>query len=226
MVLQNTIISIFLSMPSYRRVQSLHSCNFKVPSKAFFSHSFMYFLKEAVTKIVQRSFSANTWPFLFLWSSYLYPTACRLQLGHTGTVFSKRSVSTPWNNSWIITNCFKTIILSVIWLLPKWIAYTVQNIPLFRYQILCLPILPCHFIILKNLYCYLSSTFPKHLLSDLCGTWRSSRSTDSWNTWLLAIIPIPFLLSQFVKHGKILCRVFTFSSQTTFCIASEHLNNS
>lgn len=124
-VLQNTIISIFLSMPSYRRVQSLHSCNFKVPSKAFFFHSFMYFLKEVVTKIVQRGFSTNTWPFLFLWSSYLYPTACRLQLGHTGTVFPKRSVSTPWNNSRIITNCFKTIILSVIWLLPKWIAYTV-----------------------------------------------------------------------------------------------------
>lgn len=41
-------------MPSYRRVQSLHSCNFKVPSKAFLFHSFMYLLKEVVTKIVQR----------------------------------------------------------------------------------------------------------------------------------------------------------------------------
>lgn len=73
-----------------------------------------------------------TFTFLFI-RKYLQSTT----KSHWNTIFRERYIITPWNNSWVITDSLKTIILRVVWLLSQWTAYTVHRMSLFSYQILC-----------------------------------------------------------------------------------------
>lgn len=120
-----------------------------------------------VTKIVQRNFSANALPSLFILAFLFIPKCLRtINRSYQDSVLREWSTIILWNNSWIIT-AILTIILNTVWLLPEWTAYTVHSASFFKYQIHCLPVLPCHFITLKNVYYYsLSTCFPRDLLPD------------------------------------------------------------
>lgn len=128
----------------------------------------MYFLNEVVTKIVQRNFQCKHTAIFITLTSLSIPeclqTATRSQWN---SIFRERSIITPWNNSWTLTNSLKTISLSVFQLLPKLIAYTVHRMSFFRYQVLCLL-----YLAISSLcrICIILSMLPRHLHSDLWGT--------------------------------------------------------
>jgi len=80
----------------------------------------MYFLNEVVTKIVQRNFQCkHTAIFITLTSLSIPECLQRATRSQWNSIFRERSIITPWNNSWILTNSLETISLSVFQLLPK-----------------------------------------------------------------------------------------------------------
>lgn len=160
-----------------------------------------------VNKIVQRNFCANALHFYYLYISVYTQVPADYKKVTLEQYFLEKYIITPWNNSWIIKDSLKTIILRVVWL-SKRTACTVHRMSLLSYQILCTYYIPWSL--------WRTCVIAHHLrFSGTC-----FRITEElWWTRLtrlleqLANIPTPQSLSQLSKHEKAFSTVFTFSFQ-------------